>query len=106
VTGPADGRRRWRSVSATEAVRLGLARRLATLMETALAAERDSMHSPEHVAIVAKLIATSSEAPAGRRLRYLRTHLGAHSRKRLIDILPRLRAGDSSYPRPAKEASS
>jgi hypothetical protein len=46
-------------------------------METALAAERDSIHSPEHVAIVAKLIATISQAPAGRRLRYLRTHLGA-----------------------------
>jgi hypothetical protein len=26
-------------------------------METALGAERDSMHSPEHVAIVASLIA-------------------------------------------------
>jgi hypothetical protein len=45
VTGPADGRRRGR---------------LATLVETALAAERDSMHSPEHVAIIAKLIATIS----------------------------------------------
>ena len=28
-------------------------------METALAAERDSMHSPEHVAIVSRLIAKS-----------------------------------------------
>ena len=46
-------------MSATEAVRPGLAR-LATSMETALAAERDSMHSPEHLAIVAKLTATSS----------------------------------------------
>ncbi len=82
MTGPADGRRRWRSVSATEAVRLGLARRLATLMETALAAELDRLHSPEHVAIVAKRIATSSEAPAGRRLRYLRTHLGARTVER------------------------
>jgi hypothetical protein len=47
-------------MSATEAVRPGLARRLATSMETALAAVRDSIHSPEHVAIVAKLTATSS----------------------------------------------
>ena len=59
MTGPAGGRRRRRRMSATEAVRPGLAR-LATSMETALAAERDSMHSPEHVAIVAKLTATSS----------------------------------------------
>ena len=32
----------------------------ATMMETALGAERDSMHSPEHVAIVARLITKSS----------------------------------------------
>ena len=32
---------------------------MATVMETALGAERDSMHSPEHVAIVARLIAKS-----------------------------------------------
>ncbi len=30
------------------------------LVVTALGAERDSMHSPEHVAIVARLIAKSS----------------------------------------------
>ena len=32
----------------------------ATMMETALGAERDSMHSPEHVAIVARLTTKSS----------------------------------------------
>ena len=39
------------------AVNLHLEQAMAAVMETALAAERDSMHSPEHVAIVAGLIA-------------------------------------------------
>jgi enoyl-CoA hydratase/carnithine racemase len=39
------------------AVNLHLEQAMAAVMETALDAERDSMHSPEHVAIVAKLIA-------------------------------------------------
>jgi enoyl-CoA hydratase len=39
------------------AVNLHLEQAMAAVMETALGAERDSMHSPEHVAIVAKLIA-------------------------------------------------
>ena len=42
------------------AVNLHLEQAMALVMETALGAERDSMHSPEHVAIVAKLIAKSS----------------------------------------------
>src|SRR5208337_1771138 len=42
------------------AVNLHVEQAMATVMETALAAERDSMHSPEHVAIVARLIAKSS----------------------------------------------
>jgi enoyl-CoA hydratase/carnithine racemase len=42
------------------AVNLHLEQAMGTVMEIALAAERDSMHSPEHVAIVAKLIAKSS----------------------------------------------
>ena len=42
------------------AVNLHLEHAMATVMETALGAERDSMHSPEHVAIVARLIAKSS----------------------------------------------
>ena len=66
-------------------------------METALAAELDRHALPEHVAIVAKLIAMSSEVPAGRRLRYLRTTL-THSRKRLLDILPRLKGGGFQLP--------
>jgi hypothetical protein len=33
---------------------------MAAVVETALGAERDGMHSPEHVAIVARLIAKSS----------------------------------------------
>jgi enoyl-CoA hydratase len=41
-------------------VNLHLEQAMALVMETALGAERDSMHSPEHVAIVAKLIAKSS----------------------------------------------
>ena len=41
------------------AVNLHLEHAMSTVMETALGAERDSMHSPEHVAIVAKLIAKS-----------------------------------------------
>ena len=41
------------------AVNLHLEHAMATVMETALAAERDSMHSPDHVAIVARLIAKS-----------------------------------------------
>ena len=41
------------------AVNLHLEQAMATVMETALGAERDSMHSAEHVAIVAKLIAKS-----------------------------------------------
>jgi enoyl-CoA hydratase/carnithine racemase len=43
-----------------QAVNLHLEQAMATVMETALAAERDSMRSPEHVAIVAKLIAKGS----------------------------------------------
>jgi enoyl-CoA hydratase len=39
------------------AVNLHLEQAMSTVMETALGAERDSMHSPEHVAIVASLIA-------------------------------------------------
>jgi enoyl-CoA hydratase len=39
------------------AVNLHLEQAMAAVMETALDAERDSMHSPEHVAIVTKLIA-------------------------------------------------
>ena len=42
------------------AVNLHVEQAMATVMETALGAERDSMHSPEHVAIVARLIAKSS----------------------------------------------
>ncbi len=42
------------------AVNLHLEHAMATVMETALGAERASMHSPEHVAIVARLIAKSS----------------------------------------------
>ena len=42
------------------AVNLHLEQAMATVMETALGAERDSMHSPEHVAIVARLIANRS----------------------------------------------
>ncbi len=42
------------------AVNLHLEHAMSTVMEGALAAERDSMHSPEHVAIVARLIAKSS----------------------------------------------
>ena len=41
------------------AVNLHLEQAMATMMETALAAERDSMASPEHAAIVARLIAKS-----------------------------------------------
>jgi enoyl-CoA hydratase len=41
------------------AVNLHVEHAMATVMETALDAERDSMHSPEHVAIVARLIAKS-----------------------------------------------
>ena len=41
------------------AVNLHLEHAMSTVMETALGAERDSMHSPEHVAIVARLIAKS-----------------------------------------------
>ncbi|MGD0242511.1 MAG: enoyl-CoA hydratase/isomerase family protein [Streptosporangiaceae bacterium] len=41
------------------AVNLHLEQAMATVMETALAAERDSMASPEHAAIVAGLIAKS-----------------------------------------------
>jgi enoyl-CoA hydratase/carnithine racemase len=39
------------------AVNLHLEQAMSTVMETALGAERDSMHSPEHVAIIASLIA-------------------------------------------------
>jgi enoyl-CoA hydratase/carnithine racemase len=42
------------------AVNLHLEQAMGVVMETALSAERDSMHSPEHVAIVAGLIAKSS----------------------------------------------
>ena len=42
------------------AVNLHLEHAMSTVMETALAAERDSMHSPEHVAIVSRLISKSS----------------------------------------------
>lgn len=42
------------------AVNLHLEQAMAAVMETALGAERDSMHSREHVAIVAKLIAKGS----------------------------------------------
>ena len=42
------------------AVNLHLEHAMSAVMETALGAERDSMHSPEHVAIVARLIAKSS----------------------------------------------
>ena len=42
------------------AVNLHLEQAMAAVMETALGAERDSMHSPEHVAIVAGLIAKES----------------------------------------------
>jgi enoyl-CoA hydratase/carnithine racemase len=42
------------------AVNLHLEHAMSTVMETALAAEWDSMHSPEHVAIVSRLIAKSS----------------------------------------------
>ena len=41
------------------AVNLHLEHAMSAVMETALGAERDSMHSPEHVAIVARLIAKS-----------------------------------------------
>ena len=49
--GPYEGTKR--------AVNLHLEHAMGTVMETALGAERDSMHSPEHVAIVARLIAKS-----------------------------------------------
>jgi enoyl-CoA hydratase len=42
------------------AVNLHLEQAMGLVMETALSAERDSMASPEHVAIIAKLIAKSS----------------------------------------------
>ena len=42
------------------AVNLHLEQAMATVMETALGAERDSMHSLEHIAIIAKLIANRS----------------------------------------------
>jgi enoyl-CoA hydratase/carnithine racemase len=42
------------------AVNLHLEQAMATVMETALGAERDSMRSPEHAAIVARLLAKSS----------------------------------------------
>ncbi len=42
------------------AVNLHVEQAMATVMETALGAERDRKHSPEHVAIVARLIAKSS----------------------------------------------
>jgi enoyl-CoA hydratase len=38
---------------------LHLEQAMSVVMEAALEAERDSMHSPEHVAVVAKLIAKS-----------------------------------------------
>jgi enoyl-CoA hydratase len=41
------------------AVNLHLEQAMASVMETALAAERDSMRSPEHIEIVAGLIAKS-----------------------------------------------
>jgi enoyl-CoA hydratase len=41
------------------AVNLHLEHAMSAVMETALGAERDSMHSPEHVAIVARLITKS-----------------------------------------------
>jgi enoyl-CoA hydratase len=41
------------------AVNLHVEHAMSTVMETGLAAERESMHSPEHVAIVARLIAKS-----------------------------------------------
>jgi enoyl-CoA hydratase/carnithine racemase len=41
------------------AVNLHMEHAMSTVMETGLAAERESMHSPEHVAIVARLIAKS-----------------------------------------------
>jgi enoyl-CoA hydratase len=41
------------------AVNLHLEQAMSVVMEAALEAERDSMHSPEHVAVVAKLIAKS-----------------------------------------------
>jgi enoyl-CoA hydratase len=41
------------------AVNLHLEQAMGLVMETALSAERDSMHSPEHIEIVAKLIAKS-----------------------------------------------
>jgi enoyl-CoA hydratase len=51
---------RWRAFREQNiAVNLHLEQAMATVMETALGAERDSMHSPEHVAIVARLIAKS-----------------------------------------------
>ena len=39
------------------AVNLHLEQAMALVIETALAAERDSMHSPEHVEVVARLLA-------------------------------------------------
>ncbi len=42
------------------AVNLHLEQTMATVMETALGAERDGMHAPEHVAIVTRLIAKSN----------------------------------------------
>lgn len=41
------------------AVNLHLEQAMGLVMETALSAERDSMHSPEHIEIIAKLIATA-----------------------------------------------
>jgi hypothetical protein len=40
--------------------KLGAGQAAAAVMKAGLAAERDSMHSPEHAEIVAKLIAKSS----------------------------------------------
>ena len=45
------------------AVNLHVEQAMATVMETALGAERDSMHSPEHVAIVARLTSPSGGRP-------------------------------------------
>lgn len=45
------------------AVNLHLEQALSTVLEPALLAERDSMHSPDHIAVVEKIIASR----AGRR---------------------------------------
>ena len=49
----------WALRGTKRAVNLHLEHAMARVMETALDAERDSMRSPEHVAIIARLIAKS-----------------------------------------------